>query len=91
MERLSGERTVMFFAHLSVEDRMFEYTKERDEARATVLRSLTKNSSDYSSLESYGRSNDNFAPHTGTEAPLPYIEPTRQTDDGYEGLMPPLN
>lgn len=90
MEELPAERAVMFFAHMSVEDRMFEYADERDKARGQILGRLTKDYTDYSSLESYGRSNDNFG-HTGSEAPLPYIPLTPQTEDGYEGLAPPLN
>lgn len=73
-----------------VEDSMHEKEKleARDKARAELLRSMSSENPGYDSYEDYGRSNDNFGAYS--EEPLPYIEPTMQTDEGYVGLMPPL-
>lgn len=74
-----------------IEDNMHEkeYLEARDKARAALLRDMSSENPGYDSYEDYGRSNDDFGPPVSRE-PLPYIEPTQQTEDGYVGLMPPL-
>lgn len=73
-----------------VEDELFEkeVVEARRKVRAELLRSMSSKNPGYDSYEEYGRSNDNFGAHS--EEPLPYIEPTPQTEDGYVGLMKPL-
>ena len=73
-----------------VEDEMFEkeVVEARRKVRAELLRDMSSENPGYDSYEQHGRSNDNFGTPSGE--PLPYIEPTPQTEDGYVGLMKPL-
>lgn len=73
-----------------VEDEMFEkeVVEARRKVRAELLRDMSSKNPGYDSYEQSGRSNDDFGSPSGE--PLPYIEPTMQTDEGYVGLMPPL-
>lgn len=70
---------------LWVEDEMFEeeYVKARRTARSQLMRRMSGENQGYDSTEEHGRSND-------SDEPLPYLEPTEQTEDGYLGLMPPM-
>lgn len=73
-----------------IEDSMHEkeFLEARDKARAGLLRSMSSDNPGYDSYEDYGSSNDNFGAPSGE--PLPYLQPTQQTEDGYVGLLPPL-
>lgn len=70
---------------LRVQDNMHEkeMSEHLDKVRGKILTELS-----YDSNESYGMSNDNIGPTS--DAPLPYIPPTEQSDDGYFGLDPPV-
>lgn len=67
-----------------------EVIEGRDKARARLLRVFEGKNPGYDSTNEfdYGSSNDNVGPTS--DAPLPYIPPTDQTDDGYVGLDPPM-
>lgn len=84
LETLDANRFLHVIAQLLVEDQLFEHAEDRDKARAAVRRKFM----DYSSTESYGRSNDDLGGMS--QAPLPYVPPTEFSDQGYAGLDPPL-
>lgn len=71
-------------SEMFIQDGMIEHAKERDQARAALL----SKSRDYNSTESYGMTNDDAGYQS--DGPLPYLEPTEQSADGYAGLDPPL-
>jgi hypothetical protein len=85
MRKVDAAECVNLLMTLYVEDMLGEdeFVKQRDQTRAAMLRHMSNTNPGYDSTETYGRSNDS--------EPLPYIEPTAQTDDGYIGLLPPLS
>lgn len=83
LEELELKRFINVIAQLFVEEGSDEHAEHRDKARAVVVSKLMS----YNKTKSYGRSNDNLG---RTQAPLPYIPPTEQTEAGYVGLDPPL-
>jgi hypothetical protein len=90
LEAMPGPRMVHVLMNFFVEDAMFEkeHLEARDRARAHMLRDMSSENPGYDRYEQQGRSNDDFGAPSGE--PLPYIEPTPQTEDGYVGLLPPM-
>lgn len=90
LEAMDSRRMFNCLMQMFVEDGMDEYGEHRSTQRGVIMSEFGEHATTraYNETESYGRSNDT---HGGaTSAPLPYIPPTAQTEDGYIGLMPPL-
>lgn len=94
LETLEARRFIHAIAELFIQDGIGpapehkEIIEGRDRARAKLLRLLSDEEPGYDYTESYGSSNDSYGPTS--DAPLPYLTPTDQTEDGYVGLDPPL-
>jgi hypothetical protein len=86
-EALPADRFMNLVAQVYLEDGMLE--KEVRDARDEARMKLYRVYNGLGTKDQYGRSNDEAGDPESRE-PLPYIEPTEQTELGFVGLDAPL-
>lgn len=87
LEALEASRFMHVLAYLIVEEGLVE--KEVSEAREKLRTDVHKVYNQNTVNNLYGRSNDEAGDPMSRE-PLPYIEPTQETDFGFAGLDAPF-
>lgn len=89
MEALPADRFMHLLAHLIVEEGLVEkeLKEAREKSRTHIFKVYNVNNQAVNKL--YGRSNDEAGDSMSRE-PLPYIEPTEETEFGFSGLDAPF-